>query len=467
MSFTQLRPLGSAELTVGAVTGVDTIEDIAFQRPDLDELLDEGEVNGGGSGNVPAAALAVPSVHNTPVTPVNRGFSGFDALDHFDQRFAGTGDFTNTQFSLEPPDQGLCVGNGFVLETINTALAVYRTDGTLVAGPTALNQFFGLAPEVIRSAPPVFGDFTSDPRCYFDAQTNRFFVLLLQLDVDPATGAFTGPTHQLLAVSKSGDRPTDSTASCWTTADGPTAPAPEISPCSERMPTASHQRKRLLAGRRAPKGAQIWNSGSPPRAPRPSSSISLPLPASWRLNRSAPATHARGGFHDFGAFLSSFDQGVLRTRWCLSLTTRYFSTSRRARARHSASSDSPRARDHGIPPDALQRIGTLPLGSAVNPGVRPSWRRPEHGSLADGRLWSTVSTVLNSPGTPSRRSVWPNKAGVAWFAVRVDNKNNLKAKVDDQIRAIRTRTSCSRPSINQGPGCSPLPSPTGLLPSTG
>ena len=77
-----------------------------------------------------------------------------------------------------------------------------------MAGPTALNQFFGLAPEAIRSTPPVFGDFTSDPRCYFDAQTNRFFILLLQLDVDPPTGNFTGGTHQLLAVSKSGD-PTD------------------------------------------------------------------------------------------------------------------------------------------------------------------------------------------------------------------------------------------------------------------
>src|SRR5262249_21138426 len=87
----------------------------------------------------------------------------------------------------------------------NTVLAVFLPDGTLVAGPTALNQFFHLAPEVIRSRPPVFGDFTSDPRCYFDAQTNRFFVTLLQLDVNPRTGNFSGPTHQLLAVSKSGN----------------------------------------------------------------------------------------------------------------------------------------------------------------------------------------------------------------------------------------------------------------------
>src|SRR5262249_48720164 len=123
VSFTQLHPLGEAALTVGPLVGSDTTTDMQFQRPDLDALLDEADVNGGNPGAPPAAALKVPSVRNTPVTLVNRGFSGFNALDHFDQRNAGTGAFVNTQFSLEPPDQGLCVGNGFVVETINTALA--------------------------------------------------------------------------------------------------------------------------------------------------------------------------------------------------------------------------------------------------------------------------------------------------------------------------------------------------------
>jgi hypothetical protein len=101
------------------------------------------------------------------------------------QRFAGTGAYLNTQFNLEPPDQGLCVGSGFVLELVNTALAVYGANGALVAGPTPLNQFFGLRPEIVRSTPPVFGDFTSDPKCYFDPDLQRWFVTILQLDVDP------------------------------------------------------------------------------------------------------------------------------------------------------------------------------------------------------------------------------------------------------------------------------------------
>ena len=31
------------------------------------------------------------------------------------------------QFSLEPPDQGLCAGNGFVIETVNDVIQVYNT----------------------------------------------------------------------------------------------------------------------------------------------------------------------------------------------------------------------------------------------------------------------------------------------------------------------------------------------------
>ena len=58
-----------------------------------------------------------------------------------------------------------------------------------------INDFFNLAPEIVRADPLVFGEFTSDPKCYFDNDTDRWFVTILQLDVDPATGAFTGPSH--------------------------------------------------------------------------------------------------------------------------------------------------------------------------------------------------------------------------------------------------------------------------------
>src|SRR4029079_17964839 len=111
----------------------------------------------------------------------------FGGLNHFDQRFSGTGAYANTQFSLEPPDQGLCVGNGFVLETVNTVIRVRNPAGANLTAAMPLNDFFNLAPEIIRADPLVFGDFTSDPKCYFDNDTDRWFVTILQLDVDPAT----------------------------------------------------------------------------------------------------------------------------------------------------------------------------------------------------------------------------------------------------------------------------------------
>jgi hypothetical protein len=36
----------------------------------------------------------------------------------------------------------------------------------------------------------VFGPFLSDPRCYYDASTNHFFMTILMFARDPATGAF-------------------------------------------------------------------------------------------------------------------------------------------------------------------------------------------------------------------------------------------------------------------------------------
>ncbi|HEX7974878.1 MAG TPA: hypothetical protein VF498_10745, partial [Anaerolineales bacterium] len=160
---------------------------------------------GQGVMNVPARKIpGIPAVAGNPVTQDNPGFSGFNGVSHFDQRFAGTGDYANTQFSLEPPDQGLCVGNGFVVEPVNLAMSIYDKQGNLLAGPTALNQFFKLAPEIVRPNGP-FGDFTSDPKCYYDAPTGRWFLTMLQIDVDPATGNLAKRSHTEIAVSKTND----------------------------------------------------------------------------------------------------------------------------------------------------------------------------------------------------------------------------------------------------------------------
>ena len=149
------------------------------------------------------ATLQPPSPAGTPVVSSPGEATGFNGLSHLDQRLAGTGIYTNTQFSLEPPDQGLCVGNGFVMEPINLALAVYSENGKALTGVTALNQFYQRSPGINRTT-GVAGDFLSDPKCYFDPVGRRFIQTVLEVD---APGNFNGAapfnrTHVLIAVSQ-------------------------------------------------------------------------------------------------------------------------------------------------------------------------------------------------------------------------------------------------------------------------
>jgi len=51
--------------------------------------------------------------------------ASFDGLDLRDQRLANGGN----QFTVEPPDQGLCVGNGFVVESVNDVIRVFDRKG--------------------------------------------------------------------------------------------------------------------------------------------------------------------------------------------------------------------------------------------------------------------------------------------------------------------------------------------------
>jgi hypothetical protein len=126
--------------------------------------------------------------------------TSFDGLNHRQQRLANGGN----QFSLEPPDQGLCAGNGFVMEVINDVLRVYDTSGHPLTGVTDLNTFFGYPPAIVRST-LTFGPFVTDPSCYFDKPTQRWFMDALTLDTFANNGDFKGTNHLDLAVSQTAD----------------------------------------------------------------------------------------------------------------------------------------------------------------------------------------------------------------------------------------------------------------------
>jgi hypothetical protein len=153
------------------------------------------------TANLPAPPTAIPNPRGSEVIDSSSSIFGFNGLTHADQRVAGTGIYTNTQFSLEPPDQGLCAGGGFVVEAVNNAISVYDTSGNLLSGPEALSQFWGLTPETNRTT-GITGQFISDPKCVYDPQTQRWFIT--ELMQDTGTGG-SGRNFNVIAVSKTSD----------------------------------------------------------------------------------------------------------------------------------------------------------------------------------------------------------------------------------------------------------------------
>lgn len=126
--------------------------------------------------------------------------SGFLGLTHADQRNASGGN----QFSVEPPSQGLAVGDGYVVEGVNNAFQVYTTTGIpLLPAVLSTNQVFGLAPAITWST-GVHGPFPTDIRVYYDQVLDRFFVLQRQQDND-ALGNLLPSSRIYLAVSQTND----------------------------------------------------------------------------------------------------------------------------------------------------------------------------------------------------------------------------------------------------------------------
>ena len=146
---------------------------------------------------------ATPAASDKSLSATAPSILGAPGLNHFDNRTADGGN----QFSIEPPDQGLCVGNGYVIEAVNLVVGLRdAASNTRIGNVTSLNKFFGLPSAILRTAtPPIRGPFTSDPKCLYDSDTKRFFVTILKEDVNPITGVALGPTSVLIAVSKTSD----------------------------------------------------------------------------------------------------------------------------------------------------------------------------------------------------------------------------------------------------------------------
>jgi len=202
----EFTPSGDGDVTLVEFPGQEDAED-GGPGPYPGTIVNRSLSDGAGNG---------ASVKSGKKAKSNPTFNfGFEGLNHYQQRYSRGGN----QFSVEPPDQGMCAGNGYVVEAVNDVLNIYsastgqsvlpnNTATNIVAGfprdvnhAVDLNSFYGYAPAVNRTT-GIRGPFVTDPSCLYDAQTQRFFVVVLTLETVPTTGAFTTVNHLDVAVSQ-------------------------------------------------------------------------------------------------------------------------------------------------------------------------------------------------------------------------------------------------------------------------
>jgi len=393
-----------------------------------------------------------PTVPGDSVVPFQApGFHGFNGLSHVDQRTANSGN----QFSLEPPDQGLCAGNGYVVETVNDVIRVFDTQGNPLTGVEDLNSFFGFAPQVIRSTPSVIGPFLSDPRCFFDHQARRWFVTSLVQDNGNNAGA-SGRNFNLIAVSQT-DHPTGAfTVFIYDVTDDGQNGTPNHAgcPCFGDQPLFGADQFGVYQTTNefgtTFNGAQIY-AISKPELVAAAASPSAPLPVIVHIDASQqlvpfgglsysiqPATSPSGDESDGdpgdalknGAeyflsalqFIDTFDNRI--AVWAITNTKSLSKSSPTLTLSFSVIS----SETYGQPNPAVQKAGETPLGALVGEAeelINTNDDRMNQVVFADGVLYGGVNSLLSVGGADHQ--------GIAWFGVKPDfDGPTLKGRVVTQ-----------------------------------
>lgn len=386
-----------------------------------------------------AAQLPVPVVKSSKILSSPAGLlKTFHGIDHYDQRYANGGN----QFSLEPPDQGLAVGGGFVLEAVNDALRIYDTSGKPLTSVIDLNTFFGYPATINRtSTPNTYGPSIVDPSCLYDSDLKRWFVVILTLEVDPATGDFTGKNHIDIAVS-AGQNPLN----LWNfysipVQDDGTDGTPNHNcsqgPCIGDYPHIGADKAGFYITTNeysffGPEfiGAQIYAISKLQLALGKSNVTGFHLdglaiagnPAFTLWPAIYPAGSPDNDFLGNGTefFLSSMAAAEANNAtgmdnriglWALTNTR----TLNRTASALTLSNTVLTSETYGIPPLSDQKAGSIPLGASQTPpepeGMLDSNdSRMQQVTYAGGYLYGALDTIVNVGGQ--------NKAGIAYFVIQ-------------------------------------------------
>ncbi len=419
--------------------------------PDAELPKSMGSTSGTGSSKLPP-----PSPANSQVI-LNAARQGFEGLNHTDQRLAGNGN----QFSLEPPDQGLCVGTysgtTFVVESVNDALQFFDSQTHVYTAPITLSQFFGLAPTIDRTTGR-YGPFISDPKCYWDADTGHWFHTALVIGLNPKTGAFQKPAYTVLAVSQTADplgayyqyrinALDQNHNNCPCFGDQPLIGADKY---GFYVSTAEYQLLPTFGANF--NGAQLYAiskrdlvSGSAGRVIHYSNLTTKSGTMQPAIAPNGQYDTANGGTEFFVSGRDTLlPDGRLRpgqvnqlTAWALTNTSSLDSSTGRPRLLM----DDFTTEVYGQPVPMTQRAGPRPLGQSLGeplPKLNANDERVNQVVYAAGRLYTGVNTIV-APGP---------RTGIAWFIIDpIATAGSLTARVHAQGYVAVANNNVAFPSI--------------------
>ena len=453
-------------------------------------------------GLFPKHPLEAPHVRSSRIAGGVDWKASVDGLTHRDTRLANGGN----QFSLEPPDQALCVGNGFVVEAVNSAIQVRSSAaGAAITGVRDLNTFFGY-PAAIDRATGVVGPQVIDPVCLYDPDNNRFVVALTTLGSNP-DGSFTGKNTIDVAVSNTGD-PTGA----WTIYSVPaqndgTDGTPDHGckdeddvthgPCFQDYPHLGADANGIYISTNeydlfGPgfNAAQVFAFSKDQLARHPAT-VRVTLVENLRLLGTPgwtvwPATSPAGEYSTEAGgteFLLSTvagdgsetgnPTGTARRLGLWALTNT--SSLDTATPDLSISSRKANSQTYVFPPVSNQKTGDIPLGECVNDTELPTpfgpgcWQafflpaeEPAHDEVEsspdslDSRMqqtWFVDGTLWGASGTAVRVDD-ELKAGIAWFALRpsVNDDGKVRGKVVREGYLALDDNNLTMPALTMTPG---------------
>lgn len=358
------------------------------------------------------------------------------------QNFNGVGslDSENTNFGLEfePPDQGLCVGNGFVIDAVNSAFTIYRSNGKVVLGPLNVNALFdeGLT------------QFTSDPRCYFDKSTHTWIATILFISTD-ASGNFTNEGRTDIAINRSGDPTRPWTVYHLEESDDGTGGLPNHAgcPCFGDQPLLGLDQQNIYISTNefsilgpAFNGAQVY-AISKEQLFDLSANVHVVHFDNLNIGGTQAASVQPATTNDENAgaefFMNSLDpNGTTDNRigvWALA--DRYKVSEGKVPTLSSVVLTS---ETYGLPPNAIQEGNADLLNSGDD--------RMQQTQFIDGSLWGALSTTITLANDSASR------AGIAWFQVLPQVKHDLiSAGIEHQGYLASSGNYLLYPAIQAAP----------------